>query len=326
MREAGPDEQRRAAGDAQLEARQLADRQRQLAGETARAGRDAGEDERRRLAGEQQRLAERAEALRDRVARLAGSAADPDAKGRLSEAAESAASARLGERMREAAEQVRAGNPEAGDAQREIARALDRLADAVAGTPDGGDRETRQLAEDLSQARELRERLADLQRRMEALGREPDSPAGAEGRRERRQARGEAGGESGEAGDTPDERLRRLNELQREYLETLQESEALRDRLAQGSPGTGRAASTPVDRQMVSSAPGTEAFKQDFSRWESLHREVTLGLERFEASLAQRVVERAARERLRSGEIARVPDRYQSSVDRYYRALAEEPR
>ncbi|HEY8427436.1 MAG TPA: hypothetical protein VIL20_03645, partial [Sandaracinaceae bacterium] len=136
----------------------------------------------------------------------------------------------------------------------------------------------------------------------------------------RRAGRNEAGG------DSPEERVRRLNELQREYLETLQEAGALRERLAEASPGTGRAASTPVDQQMVRSAPGTEAFKQDFSRWESLHKEITLGLERVEATLAQRAVERAARERLRSGEIVRVPDRYQSSVDRYYRALAEESR
>ncbi len=71
LREAGPDEQRRAAGDAQLEARQLADRQRQLADETAKLGATASEDARRRLAGEQQRLAERADALNERVQRLA---------------------------------------------------------------------------------------------------------------------------------------------------------------------------------------------------------------------------------------------------------------
>ncbi|HEX7086702.1 MAG TPA: hypothetical protein VF198_10085 [Vicinamibacterales bacterium] len=325
MRSQGPDEQRRAAGDAQLEARQLADRQRQLAEETAGAG--ANEDARRRLAGEQQRLAERAEALRERVRRLAEAAGGGEAKDRLAEAAKRAESERIGERMREAAEQIRQGNPKAGDAQRELARALDRLADSVSGTPGGGDRESQQLAEDLSRTRELRERLEELQRQMKELGRQADAQQeGRDGRTRGRDARGRAEGESAQAGGSPEERLRRLNELQREYLETLQESGALRDRLAQASPGTGRAASTPVDQQMVTSAPGTEAFKQDFSRWERLHREITLGLERVEATLAQRAVERAARERLRSGEIARVPDGYQSSVDRYYRALAEEPR
>ncbi|HEY8536403.1 MAG TPA: hypothetical protein VIL25_08130, partial [Vicinamibacterales bacterium] len=148
MRAEGPDEQRRAAGDAQLEARQLADRQRQLAEETARAG--ASDDARRRLAGEQQRLAERAEALRERVQRLAESTGDASAQGRIADALKQLEAARLGERMREAAEQIRAGNPKARDEQRELARALDRLADTVGGTPGGGDREARQLAEDLS--------------------------------------------------------------------------------------------------------------------------------------------------------------------------------
>ena len=37
-------------------------------------------------------------------------------------------------------------------------------------------------------------------------------------------------------------------------------------------------------------------------------------------------IERAARERLRAGATDRVPDTYQSTVDRYYRALAQEPR
>lgn len=90
LREAGPDQQRRAAGDAQLEARQLADRQRQLADETANAGASASDDARRRLAGEQQRLAERADALDQRVRRLAqGDSGDRQARERLAEAGKS---------------------------------------------------------------------------------------------------------------------------------------------------------------------------------------------------------------------------------------------
>ena len=50
--------------------------------------------------------------------------------------------------------------------------------------------------------------------------------------------------------------------------------------------------STPEGQEMVSSAPGTQAFKQDFSKWETLHKEIALGLERLEAALSQRVVER----------------------------------
>jgi hypothetical protein len=335
LREAGPDEQRRAAGDAQLEARQLADRQRQLADETAKAGAGASEDSRRRLAGEQQRLAERADALTGRVQQLArGAAGDRQAGDRLADAARSAERSRLGQQMREVAEGVRRGDPSAtrGEAQRELARELDRLADKVGGTPGAGaDAEGRQLAGDLSRARELRERLGDLQRQIEEAARAQQGDKARPGEQAPQGRDGEPGkpGESGTQGgqgQRAESGQRRLAELRREYLEELRNAGDLGQRLEQASPGTGRAMSTPVGQDMVSSAPGTEAFKQDFSKWESLHKEIALGLERLESALSQRVVERAARDRLRAGAADRVPDAYRTSVDRYYRALAQEPR
>ena len=330
LREAGPDEQRRAAGDAQLEARQLADRQRQLADETAKAGTSASDDSRRRLAGEQQRLADRADALNQRVQRLAqGETGDRQARERLAEAARTAERGRIGQQMREIADDVRKGDAKAttGEPQRTVARELDRLADQVGGTqPTGGDREGRQLTDDLSKARELRDRLTDLQRQIEA--------AGKQGQRSESGKPGDSGqpgasarqGEAGQQGQSSQRGPRRLAELQREYLEQLRNAGELGERLEQASPGTGRAMSTPIEQQMVTSAPGTQAFKQDFSKWETLHKDIALGLERLEAALSQRVVERAARERLRTGATDRVPDTYRSTVDRYYRALAQEPR
>ena len=148
---------------------------------------------------------------------------------------------------------------------------------------------------------------------------------GESGRRGEPGAPGTQGGE-GTRGEAGEGGQRRLAELQREYLEQLRNAGELGQQLQQASPGTGRAMSTPVDQQMVTSAPGTQAFKQDFSKWETLHKDVALGLERVEAALSQRVVERAARERLRTGATDRVPDQYRSTVDRYYRALAQEPR
>jgi len=333
LREAGPDEQRRAAGDAQLEARQLADRQRQLADETARLGGKGADDARRRLAGEQQRLGERADALDQRVRQLAD-APNPDraTKERMAGAARVAEKGRAGDKMRAAADAVRRNDAKVsdGESQRAIARQLDQLADAVSGAPGGQDREGRQLADDLSKAKQMRERLSDLQRQIDRAkseaesGKQSDRASAPErgntpsGQQSGRGARGEPRGE-GEQG-------RRLAELQREYLETLRDAGELGQQLQQASPGTGRAMSTPVDQQMVTSAPGTQAFKQDFAKWESLHKEVALGLEKLEAALSQRVVERAARERLRTGGVDRVPDTYRATVERYYRALAEEPR
>lgn len=330
LQAAGPDSQRRAAGDAQLEARQLAERQRQLAAETARAGTSASDDARRRLAGEQQRLAERADALGSRVSQLgaSGAAGDRESRQRLSDAARAFEQGNVGKQMRAVAEGVRRGDrtATAGEQQRALARELDKLADRVGGSVSAnGDREGREIADELAETRGLRERLNDLQRQIEQARQQAEQA----GRGERPgQGRGAAQPDaSGEpAGDARANGQRRLAELQREYLEELRQAGELGQRLGQSSPGTGRAMSTPVDQQMVSSAPGIEAFKQDFSRWETLHKEIALGLEKLEAALSQRVVERAAKDRLRAGELARVPDAYRGSVDRYYRALAEEPR
>ena len=66
-----PDERRRAVGDMQLEARQLADAQRQVASELGKAAAGAGgKDAIRRLAGEEERLADRARRLQESMKRL----------------------------------------------------------------------------------------------------------------------------------------------------------------------------------------------------------------------------------------------------------------
>jgi hypothetical protein len=337
LQAAGPDQQRRQAGDVQLEARQLADRQRQLAEETARAGKAAGEDARRRLAGEQQRLAERADALEQKVSQLASSGAggDKDADRRLGEAARAFEQGKVGQQMRAVAEGVRQGDAEAaaGEPQRALARELDRLADRVGGSTSAqGDREGQEISDELAETRGLRERLGDLQRQIDQARQQAEQSARAQGDG---QAQGRSPGRSqgqqpGQAqADQPGDRAaaeRRLSELQREYLDQVRQAGEIGQRLGELSPGTGRAMSTPVDQQMVSSAPGTEAFKQDFSRWETLHKEIALGLEKLESALSQKAVERAARDRLRAGDLTRVPDAYRGTVDRYYRALAEDPR
>ena len=76
MQGARPEERRRALGDLQLEARQLADAERRLGNEASRtAPGAAGEDARRRLAAEQERLADRTERLGESVKQLATAAA-----------------------------------------------------------------------------------------------------------------------------------------------------------------------------------------------------------------------------------------------------------
>ncbi len=92
-----PDERRRALGDMQLEARQLADAQRQVASEVGKvAPGDAGQDALRRLAGEQERLADRARRLQQGLGQQAGT-----------DAAREIERERIPDRMQQSAEQLR---------------------------------------------------------------------------------------------------------------------------------------------------------------------------------------------------------------------------
>jgi hypothetical protein len=201
-----PDERRRAMGDMQLEARQLADGQRQVSSELGRVGQgDAGRDAVRRLAGEQERLAERAQRLQKNLDRQATEPGRPGAKGGSAEDAATAQRAaadaardierqRLGERMRQSAEQMRAaagagakeqagqtgsarpsGGAEpslngAASAQEEIARALDRLADRLGSATGLRDDESKKLTGQMARAQELRERMEGISKKLEQLG------------------------------------------------------------------------------------------------------------------------------------------------------------
>jgi hypothetical protein len=316
LSEAGPDQRRRAVGDAELEARQLASRQRQLSDQVARPGTSGDPDARRRLAGDEEQLATRAEALGTRLGELSSGGSDKAEKERLAGAAHDLAAEQVPGAMRDLAKGLQQGNasatkPEAG---RAIARSLDKLADEVTGPAGSRDREGQQLSEALSRARDLRERLAELERQMAEAGRDR-TPAGS------------ANGDRGPTGTSKAGRdVNRLADLRQQYIDALKQASEGDPRLRDAVAGTSGAGSTPIGQAMVTAAPGTEAFKQDFARWDSLHREVTDALERFEASLSQRAIEKEAHERLRSGNADDAPADYAGSVDRYFRALAEEPR
>ena len=73
---------------------------------------------------------------------------------------------------------------------------------------------------------------------------------------------------------------------------------------------------------MTLSAPGTEAFKQDFARWEELRRQVSVALEGAEAALAQQLAAAQSRDRLAAGFEDRAPAEYQQQVDSYFKAIA----
>src|SRR4029077_11657769 len=82
LESARPDERRRALGEMQLEARQLADAQRQIAGELGKTAQgEAGKDALRRLAGEQERLAGRARKLQEQLKQQASAKGADASKG-----------------------------------------------------------------------------------------------------------------------------------------------------------------------------------------------------------------------------------------------------
>ena len=94
------------------------------------------------------------------------------------------------------------------------------------------------------------------------------------------------------------------------------------DRLQRGNPQSGGAMSTPEQHEWSRSAPGTEAFKQDYAAWQSLAADVAKALERTEAQVAGRLSASMARDRLRAGGSERVPDPYRQRVAKYFESIA----
>jgi hypothetical protein len=318
LNDASPDGRRRALGDLQLEARQLADEQRRVAAEAERVAQTGGgNDARRRLAGEKDRLAERADRIEQGARGLAGSGT-PEERGAMKEALAEIDRQQLGKRMRESAARLRdesqarkpGGGPDTGAAaERQLAQGVDRVADklgAAAGLP--GDTDTRRLSEQLARARETRERLGELQRQLQEGARPGDGPQ-----------RGDSGrGQGSGAGGAGADRAKLLDEYQRQ----LRQAQDLLAQMRRDNPDAGIGTSTPEQHEWSSGAPGTEAFKQDFAKWEALRKAVTLALERSEASLSQRIADKLTHERLNVGAGDGMPESYRRLVARYFESLA----
>ena len=319
LQAATPDERRRALGDMQLEARQLADAQRQVASEVGKvAPGEGGQDALRRLAGEQERLADRARRLQEGLGQLPGT-----------DAAKEIERERIPDRMRQSADQLRsaAAAPNAGAdrnstkstavAQEAVARALDKVANGLSPGDQPRDGESRKLSEQLARAQALRDQIEGLTREASKLGGQESSPGESEA--------GESG-QSGQAGQ-PQASGRTGSEVSRlrdEYNRRLQEARKLLDEMRRDDSALtpGGAGFTFEGQGMVLSAPGTEAFKQDFAKWEALRKQVTLALDRAETSVSQRLQARQARDRLAAGVDDKAPANYQQQVDSYFKALA----
>src|SRR5262245_32028414 len=258
-----------------LEARQMADAERQIASELGKAGSgEAGKDAVRRLAGEQERLAERARKLQETLKRQGaegskgsegsqGSKSSQGSRGappvQTSQAAGDAAreleGQRIAERMQQTAEAMRAATADARGlrgstaqpdttqqargqmgAQQDLARALDKVADKLASASGAKDSESRKLSDQLARAQELREGL-------QRLGQTGQNGRGGQGSTQGSSARktpGESGepgqGQQGGGGGTGGD----LGKLREEYQRRLQETKELVDQLRRDDPSFAR--------------------------------------------------------------------------------------
>jgi hypothetical protein len=328
LRSGSPGGSQRATGELSLEAQQILDAQRRIADEAARLAqnKDGGEapadgGARRRIAAEKSALAERVDAL-ERAARSIGQGRSGDPSTRA--AADAATALRrdqIGERMRASASEMRDGRGTAASrAQKEqdLARALDRAAGGLGG---GTSADARSLSQQLDASRAIRDRLDSLQQqireaeaREQQAGRSGGRSPGASGSPS---PSGSPGGGSGSGTGS-----RSLQQLRDEYGRELAKAQALLARMSRGDPRSGLDGATPEEQVFSGSAPGNEAFKQDFTNWESLRQGVDSALERYESSVSRRLARKLAEDRLSAGGSQRGPDAYERLIARYYESLA----
>lgn len=324
-----PDARRRALNQAQVEASQVAEAQAELAREAESLGSTQGEgdgaeglDEEalRGLAERQRALGERARELERAMSELAAAEAPGEEPTLLAEAARAVQEEGLGDRMAASADELdRAAGAEEPDAggeltdvaaeERALAEAAGRVAEhvrAAQGSPGDGESLTEQLAE----VNDLRERLAELGREMqEASDGSPRTEAGGDP-----ETRGNSPGDQGGSGEQ--------GRLAAEYERALDETRDLLERLA-ADPDLAARLASPEGQVGSRSAPGTEAFKQDYAEWAQLQQDVTLALESIERQLSVEVAEEAARNRLNASGPDTAPDAYRDRISEYYRSLAE---
>jgi len=311
LQSGSPDAQKRALGDLQLESQQIAEEQRRIANEAERLDREAGgtADARRRLAADKDRLADRVDNLRrqaEGLSRRSGDLSRRSPEGAKTDPIEGAATdlaaQKLGDKMRAGADGLRQQKPgPLAPPEQQLADALDRVSRKLNGADAGGAKgESAKLADQLDQVRDARQRLSRLEKQISDA------------------TRRQAGRADGAGKGSPE-----LQRLQQEYNQQLQHTRDLMNRLQQGMPASGANMSTPEQHEWSRSAPGTEAFKQDYAAWQSLAKDVDRGLERYESSVAGKLASSLAQDRLRAGGSERVPDAYQKRVPKYFESLAK---
>jgi len=301
--------------DLKVEAQQIAQEQHRIATEAGRLGRNGSGasvgDARKRLADEKDQLASRV----DDLARGAEQASrEPSASGSkpLADSARTLRTDRIADRMRGGARQLRDGQAVSGAAEEDLARALDQVARGMGATDS--------LSSQLEQTRSIRDGLQRAEQQLR------DAEARARGSKG---ANGSAAGESsratnGRQGNTGGgDSAADVERLRNEYQQELQRAEQAMRRLSDGGATGSLGGATPEQHEFSRSAPGTEAFKQDRTGWESLRKNLDTELEKYEASLSDRLSRAKSDERFSAGGSDRVPDAYSQLIARYFESLAK---
>lgn len=343
--------QRQALGEMQLETHQLAQRQRKLASDTRQAGTGPERrDSRAQLATQGDQLADRVGSLEDRMADLLPETTGPTRAALTAAAAEFARDA-VARQMRTLADRLRhMASPEESDPTADtlgrIAGANDDLAETLeqvarrlsaAGEQDAA---VRRLSEDLQEAQEVRRRLEQIEQRLEQMARAGSGPP-PEDQRSSPIPGSRPGGDMIQrgtdpqpgTGDRPASQPRaagagaggELAELQEDLARRLTESPELLEQLRRTRPTLEQDLERWAQHWQSGSAAGTEAFKQDYSAWESLRDDVQLALELFEASRSRELTAEETSERLNVGPTEQTPEAYRVLIEQYYQSLASGP-
>jgi hypothetical protein len=206
----------------------------------------------------------------------------------------------------------------AGDGQKKSA---DRPREGTGGSA-RQDQETRAMAEQRGRAQQLRQNIERLTRELQQLAQQQDAGRNMAGGQKSQTQTGKVDPNT-RPNPSASGRGEQLDRLREQAARELQRTRELLDELRRQDPtlAIGGTGFTFEGAGMVFSSPGTEAFKQDVTRWESLSAEATRALDRAESSLSKRLDEQDAAGRLAAGIDDRTPAAYQQPVDRYFKAL-----
>jgi hypothetical protein len=174
------------------------------------------------------------------------------------------------------------------------------------------------MSEQRARAQQLRQNIERVTRDLEKLSQDAGRnsvPRGQQAPNQTGKAERPDAGPSGRGED--------LDRLRQQAARELQRTRELIDELRRQDPSFARGGTgfTFEGAGMVFSSPGTEAFKQDLTKWQALSAEATRALEGAESSLSKRLQQDDSSGRLAAGIDDKPPAAYQQQVDRYFKAL-----